>query len=110
MSPRDWRIIFTLYSYHDPQDLLIPFFLYIRWSRQKPTKSNPMSFVPILAILAQLENVLGDSTVMFKPAKILEFFIHLKNLIKHVGGMVEAYIALAEEYGRVLRENAELKT
>ena len=71
-------------------------------------KVEPMSFVPILAILAQLENVLGDSTVMFKPAKILEFFIHLKNLIKHVGEMVEAYIALAEEYGRVLRENEEL--
>ena len=71
-------------------------------------KVEPMSFVPILAILAQLENVLGDSTVMFKPAKILEFFIHLKNLIKHVGGMVEAYIALAEEYGRVLHENEEL--
>ena len=72
-------------------------------------KVEPMSFVPILAILAQLENVLGDSTVMFKPAKILEFFIHLKNLIKHVGEMVEAYIALVEAYGRVLHENAELK-
>ena len=72
-------------------------------------KAEPMSFAPVLAILVQLENVLGDSTVMLKPTKILEFLIHLKSMVKHVGDMIGAYNALAEEHGRALDKIADLE-
>lgn len=72
-------------------------------------KVRLMSFAPVLTILVQLENVLGDSTVMLKPTKILEFLIHLKSMVKHVGDMIGAYNALAEEHGRALDRIAELE-
>lgn len=72
-------------------------------------KAEPMSFAPVLAILVQLENGLGDSTVMLKPVKILEFFIHLKSMVKHVGDMIWAYNILAEEHGRALDKIADLE-
>ena len=68
-----------------------------------------MSFAPVLTILVQLENVLGDSTIMLKPTKVLEFFIHLKSMVKHVGDMIGAYNALAEEHGRALDRITELE-
>lgn len=72
-------------------------------------KIEPMSFAPVLTILVQIENMLGDSTVMFKPAKILEFLTHLKSMVKHIDDMIGTYNALAEEHGRALDRIADLE-
>ena len=78
--------------------------------KEKPAhNTKPLSFVPILAMLGQLEDVIGNLTGAQSPAKILALLVQLKNLLGCVGTIIEGYNALVEKNSHLAKENAKLK-
>ena len=68
-----------------------------------------MSFVPILAMLGQLEDVVGSLSGVHSPAKILALLAQLKNLLGWIGAMIEGYNELLKENSRLVDKNAKLE-
>ena len=78
--------------------------------KEKPAHNTKLlSFVPILAMLGQLEDVIGNLTGAHSPAKILALLVQLKNLLGCVGTIIEGYNALVEKNSHLAKENAKLK-
>ena len=78
--------------------------------KEKPAHNTKLlSFVPILAMLGQLEDVIGNLTGAQSPAKILALLVQLKNLLGCVGTIIEGYNALVEKNSHLAKENAKLK-
>ena len=71
--------------------------------------AEPLSFVPILAMLGQLEDVVGSLSGVHSPAKILALLVQLKNLLGWIGAIIEGYNELLKENSRLLDKNAKLE-
>ena len=69
----------------------------------------PLSFVPILAMLGQLEDVVGSLSGVHSPAKILALLAQLKNLLGWIGAIIEGYNELLKENSRLADKNAKLE-
>ena len=71
--------------------------------------AEPLSFVPILAMLGQLEDVVGSLSGVHSPAKILALLAQLKNLLGWIGAIIEGYNELLKENSRLVDKNAKLE-
>ena len=71
--------------------------------------AEPLSFVPILAMLGQLEDVVGSLSGVHSPAKILALLVQLKNLLGWIGAIIEGYNELLKENSRLVDKNAKLE-
>ena len=71
--------------------------------------AEPISAVPLLAVIAQMENIAASPFSLLTPARILEFLAQLKNMLRYVGDMVGRYNALHEENGCLREENKKME-
>ena len=72
-------------------------------------KYTPVIVAPILAMLGQLEDVVGSLSGVHSPAKILALLVQLKNLLGWIGAIIEGYNELLKENSRLVDKNAKLE-
>ena len=72
-------------------------------------KIEPISAAPLLAVLAQMESMVGSPAFALTPANILKLLVHLKNMLRCIGGVAGSYNALLEECWSLQEKNEKLE-